>query len=195
MTCASFAFCWITFLTCSAINEDCAGQELSNLENPPAVVAPAATSRGIKLGGDERVTKRTYMRDRGVVVIETTEGSKKEEPYVTLSILFKVDSAELLNEESKSNLRRLAEFLQKPELRDAKFCIEGHTSSEGTQEHNMVLSERRARRVCSILTSFDGVNKAGLRIEGFGPDAPEISPEKDEADRVRNRRVLIVREQ
>ncbi len=172
------------------------GQDFSNLENPPKIVGPGSQTRGIRLPNstDSGVT-RSYVPERGVVIVEAADGSKNEEPYVVLPILFKRDSAELLDARSKSNVEKLAELLKQPSLGDARFCIEGHTSSEGTRQHNMILSIQRAHRIFVLLTEAFSVNKLSLREQGFGPDAPEVRPETTEQDRERNRRVLVVREQ
>jgi outer membrane protein OmpA-like peptidoglycan-associated protein len=171
-------------------------QDFSNLENPPKVVGPSLQTRGIKLAKpiDSPVT-RSYIPERGVVIVEAADGSKNEEPYVVLPILFKRDSAALLDAQSQSNLEKLAELLKEPSLRDARFCIEGHTSTEGAYQHNMVLSVQRAHRIFVLLTEVFSVDKLNLREQGFGPDAPEVRPEITEQDRERNRRVLVVREQ
>jgi outer membrane protein OmpA-like peptidoglycan-associated protein len=103
-------------------------QDFSNLQNVPKVEKTVPLTRGFKHAADAPST-RSYRPDRGIVIIEQTDGTTKEEPYVILPILFKVDSDELLNATSQSNLERLAEFLKLSSLRDARFCVEGHTST------------------------------------------------------------------
>ena len=180
-----------------ALSEIGQAQDFSNLENAAKVekleTLPAQDFKSPS-AADIRST-RTYLPDRGVVIVEEADGTKKEEPYVILPILFKLDSDELLNAQSQLNLKKLAEFLKQPSLREARFCIEGHTSTEGTHEHNMDLSKRRSDRVFALLIGRFGVTPYHLHREGFGPDAPEVKPELTEQDRQRNRRVLVVREQ
>ena len=171
-------------------------QDYSNLEDAPKVEKTRTLTRGIKTGGAADVpATRNYFPDRGVVIVEEADGTKKEEPYVALPILFKVDSDELLDAKSQSNLESLAEFLRRPSLHEARFCIEGHTSAEGTHEHNVDLSKRRSHRIFTLLVGKFAVNAANLRQQGFGPDAPEVKPEITEQDRRLNRRVVVVREQ
>jgi outer membrane protein OmpA-like peptidoglycan-associated protein len=179
-----------------AFSDIAQAQDFSNLQNAAKVEKIDTLAPDFKSPGavDLRST-RTYLPDRGVVMIEEADGTKKEEPYVILPILFKLDSDELLNAQSQLNLKKLAEFLKQPSLREARFCIEGHTSTEGTHEHNMGLSKRRSDRVFALLIDQFGVTPYHLRRQGFGPDAPEVKPELTEQDRQRNRRVLVVREQ
>jgi outer membrane protein OmpA-like peptidoglycan-associated protein len=184
-----------TVLCCTlAFSEGVGAQDYSNLENVPKE-KPRSLTRGINSAGatDFNAT-RDYLPSRGVIIVEEADGTQKEEPYVVLPILFKKDSDELLDTRSRSNLEMLAEFLKRPSLREARLCIEGHTSTEGAHEHNVDLSKRRANRVFALLTEEFAVDASNLRQEGFGPDAPEVKPERTAQDRQRNRRVVVVRE-
>jgi outer membrane protein OmpA-like peptidoglycan-associated protein len=183
--------CWaLTF------SDNAGAQNYSNLENVPKVEKARPLTRGIKSAGAvDASASRNYLPDRGVVIVEEADGTKKEEPYVVLPILFKLDSDELLDAWSQSNLESLAEFLKRPSMREARFCIEGHTSTEGTHDHNVDLSRRRSNRILTLLIGEFAVNASNLRQQGFGPDAPEVKPELTEQDRRRNRRVVVVREE
>lgn len=71
----------------------------------------------------------------------------------------------------------------------AKFTINGHSSAEGTVEHNMSLSVDRANSVKSYLVNA-GINAASLSIKGHGASDPMTSNDT-EAGKVLNRRVEI----
>lgn len=71
----------------------------------------------------------------------------------------------------------------------AKFVINGHSSAEGTPEHNMSLSVDRANSVKSYLVNA-GVNAANLEIKGHGATEPMTSNDT-EAGKILNRRVEI----
>jgi len=71
----------------------------------------------------------------------------------------------------------------------AKFVINGHSSAEGTPEHNMSLSVDRANSVKSYLVNA-GVNAANLEIKGHGSTEP-MTPNDTEAGKILNRRVEI----
>lgn len=70
-----------------------------------------------------------------------------------------------------------------------KFIIHGHSSAEGTPEHNMSLSVDRANSVKSYLVNA-GINAANLSIKGHGAADPMTSNDT-EAGKVLNRRVEI----
>jgi outer membrane protein OmpA-like peptidoglycan-associated protein len=68
--------------------------------------------------------------------------------------------------------------------------VVGHTDSDGTDQHNQGLSERRASAVASLLTG-EGVSGSRIRTEGRGEREPVASNSTAEGKR-RNRRVDIV---
>lgn len=65
--------------------------------------------------------------------------------------------------------------------------IEGHTSSEGSDEHNMDLSGRRAASVKAYLVK-KGVDASRLETQGFGKTRP-IASNETKAGREQNRRI------
>jgi outer membrane protein OmpA-like peptidoglycan-associated protein len=71
-----------------------------------------------------------------------------------------------------------------PQLR---LMIEGHTSSEGSRDLNLDLSDRRAKSVKQYMVD-KGVAADRIDTKGFGPDAP-IADNKTEANRAKNRRI------
>jgi OmpA-OmpF porin, OOP family len=68
-----------------------------------------------------------------------------------------------------------------------RVAIEGHTDNRGNAEHNMDLSDRRARSVMKYLVDH-GVDAGRLEAQGFGPTKP-IMTNKTNAGRAANRRV------
>ena len=102
------------------------------------------------------------------------------------SITFGFDSAEI-RPESAAVLAELHEGLQKDP--SAKVVIEGHTSSEGTEAHNNILSERRARAVVVDLVRR-GATPQRLTAAGIGERRP-IATNADESGRSLNRRVEV----
>jgi len=175
-----------------------ADPDFSNLDNPAVVKKPVVgITRGLtfKPAGTPRTSAtRTYNVTRGVVTIEEVDGTVKELPYVVLPILFKYDSDELLDAQSRENVSKAAAKLQEPNLRGARFIVEGHTSTEGAADHNQALSDRRAKRVLNLLVTQFGIEPSRLQAQGFGRNAPEVKPELNDEDRQRNRRVLVVKE-
>jgi OmpA-OmpF porin, OOP family len=67
--------------------------------------------------------------------------------------------------------------------------VRGHTSSEGTNRHNMKLSQRRSQSVVDYLSMKGVTNK--LTAHGYGEDMP-IADNNTEEGRQQNRRVELV---
>jgi outer membrane protein OmpA-like peptidoglycan-associated protein len=70
-----------------------------------------------------------------------------------------------------------------------RFVINGHSSAEGSEEHNMALSRDRAYSVKTYLENA-GISGSNLEVKGFGESEP-IQPDATEQGRVANRRVEI----
>ena len=104
-------------------------------------------------------------------------------PVVLHNIFFETDSY-VLKDESKIELNRLADFLnQNPTL---KILIGGHTDDQGTAEHNLTLSENRAKTVYDYLIS-QGIVASRLSYKGFGESKPVAANDTEEG-RAANRR-------
>jgi outer membrane protein OmpA-like peptidoglycan-associated protein len=71
--------------------------------------------------------------------------------------------------------------------------VVGHTDSQGTYEHNMDLSMRRAEAVVKSLADDYSIDKGRLRAAGVGYLAPVAS--NDTVDgQAKNRRVELVKQ-
>jgi outer membrane protein OmpA-like peptidoglycan-associated protein len=75
-----------------------------------------------------------------------------------------------------------------PELR---IEIQGHTDSEGSEDLNLRLSERRAQAVKQYFVER-GIDPGHLRVRGVGESQP-IAPNDTREGRARNRRIEFVR--
>ncbi len=106
---------------------------------------------------------------------------------VAVYVNFDVDSA-VIRPESEQVLDDLYEGLVADGI--TELVIEGHTSTEGSAEHNLDLSERRARAVADALVAR-GLDPAGVSAVGKGETEPLLSPDDDESSRALNRRVEI----
>ena len=101
-------------------------------------------------------------------------------------ITFAFDSADI-RPESAGVLEELFRGLQKDASRT--ILIEGHTSSEGTDEYNQQLSERRAQSVVADVVRR-GLDKGRLSAAGIGERRP-VASNNDESGRSLNRRVEV----
>ncbi len=72
---------------------------------------------------------------------------------------------------------------------NAKFSIEGHTDSDGSDKLNQKLSEDRANAVRNILIE-KGVNAENLTAVGFGESKP-VASNKTKAGKAENRRTEV----
>lgn len=109
----------------------------------------------------------------------------EEKPdYNFNKVYFEFDSG-VLKTESFAVLDKIAAEMKKDA--SVKFILNGHSSVEGSAEHNMSLSVDRANSVKSYLVNA-GVNVANLSIKGFGATQPAASNDAEEG-RMQNRRV------
>ena len=105
---------------------------------------------------------------------------------IDLVIQFDLDSAKL-KPDSMPLLSSLVEAMKNDRLVAIKFKVEGHTDAQGSEQHNLKLSQSRADSVMAYLTS-QGVDKERLTGEGKG-FSELLLPEKPKA--AENRRVRI----
>jgi outer membrane protein OmpA-like peptidoglycan-associated protein len=137
--------------------------------------------------------RRVYNSERSVVIVED-QGQSRELPYVTLPVLFVKETSDLLDDESRNALQQVAGVIlaiSKTEVVTV-FDIEGHTSTDGTNEYNVTLSAARAQRVYDELTQRYGVPASMLSAHGYGESFP-MYPQGNEAEMQMDRRVLVVR--
>lgn len=119
---------------------------------------------------------------------------KKEEPVAPVvkpdfdfsNVQFEFNSS-VLKTTSYSILDKVAAEMKKDNA--VKFIINGHSSAEGSPEHNMSLSVDRANSVKSYLVNA-GLPDANFAIKGYGESVP-VAPNTTEAGRELNRRVEI----
>ena len=118
---------------------------------------------------------------------EKPEPAPVEKPDFNFSnVQFEFNSG-VLKTASFSILDKAAAEIKKDP--SAKFILNGHSSAEGTVEHNMSLSVDRANSVKSYLVNA-GVNAANLEIKGYGASVPLTSNDTEEGKAL-NRRVEI----
>ncbi|MCB9666776.1 MAG: OmpA family protein [Myxococcales bacterium] len=104
-------------------------------------------------------------------------------------IQFEFDKA-VIKEESFDLLREIAETIAKnPHIK--KIRIEGHASSEGSDEYNLKLSQARAQAVLNHLVDKGGIAAERLVAQGFGEEQP-IADNATDAGREANRRVEFI---
>lgn len=105
----------------------------------------------------------------------------------TEKILFGYDKSDLTST-AMDNLGKLVQILK--DYPDTNIEIQGHTDSNGSDDYNMKLSQRRATEVSSYLRT-KGVAPSRLTTKGYGETAPVADNGTDEG-RAQNRRVTFL---
>lgn len=183
-----------------------ANYELTDLTYRAEVISAATDSRGgffvcLPQGSSYglNVTARGYM-----IFSENFDfagGYSTSEPYqktVALNrvregefmrmynVFFDTDSWDLL-ESSRPELEQLLEFLQINHL--VVIEIGGHTDSDGSEDHNQVLSEKRANSVKEYLLKR-GISRDRIFSHGYGETSP-VADNLTAAGKRLNRRTEI----
>ncbi len=117
--------------------------------------------------------------------VEAAPPPAKPEPIdlVGLRIQFAFDDFNL-STKAKENLEKLAAWMSKSP--NSKIQIEGHTCDIGTSEYNLALGERRANSAKKYVEGL-GISANRLSTISYGEERP-LAPNKNEADRSKNRR-------
>lgn len=138
-----------------------------------------------RLDAERRAAAATAALLGSATVKQETRGI-----VITLSgsVLFKTNESTLLAT-AQAKLDNVAKALaeQDPE---SKLVVEGHADTQGTPEHNLALSQRRAESVRTYLVS-KGIASDRIVAEGLGDTRPIADNDSPEG-RANNRRVEIV---
>ncbi len=111
-----------------------------------------------------------------------------EGKYVTRGILFDTNQASI-KAESAGVINEVARMMK--EHPDLKFSIEGHTDSDGDEEHNQQLSEQRALAVQQALQER-GIEANRIQVKGLGESIP-VSDNSTPEGKANNRRVEFIK--
>ena len=111
---------------------------------------------------------------------------KKGTTIVLRNVFFDVDKA-TLRKESEDELERLEKILKlNPGI---KIEISGHTDSDGSDEHNLKLSDARAKAVVDYLVG-KGLDQNMFKWVGYGESKPQVANDTPENKQL-NRRTEI----
>ena len=99
-------------------------------------------------------------------------------------VLFALNQS-TISSTAQTKIKDLANVFSK--YPDSYILIEGHTDASGTAEHNMKLSEERAKSVASYLQS-QGVAPNRVKTAWYGENQPKF-PNDTDANKSQNRRV------
>ncbi len=110
---------------------------------------------------------------------------KKDERIILNNVYFKLDSAELEPESFETLNGLKIVFVDNPGI---VVQIEGHTSSEGSDDYNLDLSERRAKAVADYIVTVLGISSEQISSIGLGETKP-IANNATSKGRAQNRRI------
>lgn len=164
----------------------------ANAEHRAAESQSAAAVANTKLSNEQQARKDADRRASEAQLALAKLAAVKEESrglVITLSgsVLFRSDEAVLLPA-ARARLTQVADALL--ETKERTLIVEGHTDSQGSADHNMGLSQRRAQAVRDYLTER-GYPSAQSSAVGYGSERP-IGNNKSAEGRANNRRVEIV---
>lgn len=133
---------------------------------------------------DETTEERTIFLDKAKEISFQDKKVQVGEAITLNNIQFKVSSSEL-NTESKTELNKVVLLMsQNPRI---EIELSGHTSSEGTPDGNIQLSQSRVQSCKNYLIS-KGIDEGRISAIGYGASKP-IAENSTEEGRVKNRRV------
>jgi outer membrane protein OmpA-like peptidoglycan-associated protein len=147
---------------------------------------------GAAVGGAAGAWIGSYMDKQAAEIQRDLEGAKVERIGEGIKItfdsglLFDVNKA-VLKPASKQNLTELAVILNK--YPDTNILLEGHTDSDGSDEHNLNLSELRSKSVANFLASQQ-VMETRFTTMGYGESQP-IADNSTVEGKAQNRRVEV----
>jgi len=154
------------------------------------------TSRGIGKGLDltraapaMREVVSMHESTKGIVITRGFEAVERESGSVNLKVEFDIDSAQL-RPAARQVMEQLANALARPELQGKNIGINGHTDSDGSNQHNLDLSFRRARSVRGYLVSRYDIPASRLKVVGYGESMPIVA-NTSYANKQLNRRVEL----
>ena len=153
-------------------------------ETPAPVTVVDSDNDGVPDGQDACPdTPRTYaVDDRGCPI------PVEEIARVELEVNFEVDRSEVQSQYF-DEIQEVADFMrQYPEV---IVELEGHTDSDGTEEYNQGLSQRRADAVRQVLIDRFGIQGSRISATGYGESRP-IASNNTPAGKAQNRRVVTV---
>ena len=178
------------FLSISILSVAMIASGCSRHKSAAAVPTPnrAGADQAAKEAGEREAAKLREEADRAAaaerLAAERAAGDREvNRATLTTPVRFEFDRA-TISEEGIRLLDQKVEVLQKnPSIR---VRIEGNADDYGSDEYNMVLSQRRAAVVNRYFTER-GIDGSRIQIVSYGEERP-VCTERDEACRSRNRR-------
>ena len=167
--------------------------------SPPSWMRESARELDLSLAespiSSESIKRGLSSQDFGLLAMNqmpsasTATGTNK--PRIRIPITFKLNSA-AMDELTSGNIEQLGTALASEDYAGRTFTLEGHTDVRGSWDHNLNLSEQRARAVQAILEARFPSLQGRLRAVGAGEAKPKYPGEDlPESDHRLNRRLEV----
>ena len=164
--------------------------EISGTGASPDVEAEISRLFSVRIGGKESY-KIDVKFDEKLVPVERelsgAECSRQINAVLTEHQIVFAPSSTTIEAGSQGVIDAIAEIIR--DCPDAKFEVEGHTDSQGSEGTNKRLSQIRAEAVVDALLKRR-VSVSGLTAKGYGEEKP-IADNKTEEGRAKNRRIAF----
>ena len=95
-----------------------------------------------------------------------------------------------VDEETRPNIRKLAQALSDSEFAGTEFLLVGHADERGDEQLNMTLSWKRAETIRDILVMLEPSLAGRMELNGRGEYEP-LDPGNDESAYRTNRRIQV----
>lgn len=112
----------------------------------------------------------------------------QEQQEISLQVNFAFDS-DVIESYYSPDVQAVADFMREYPL--SRVEIEGHTDSDGSDEYNIDLSQRRAQAVALLLVNEFTVASTRVTAVGYGEQRP-LFTNNTEGNKAKNRRVVAV---
>ena len=141
------------------------------------------------------ISEESYLEDMDDILtedghtmrIDAAEPSDRIAVTDENTVYFSFDSSKIPPEMEQVINTQLSFLKKYPKI---KVIIEGHTDERGSNAYNVVLGEKRAKKVEEILLK-SGISKSQLEIISYGEMKPYDSSSNEEAWK-KNRRVVFI---
>lgn len=158
-------------------------------ENPSVQLPGPGFEKGAKSAGGGAPSAENGFSNLDDLLAQTGPLTPETAPILMpTDLLFDYNSPDLRSQALES-LQKLGRLIQRNP--GARFVIEGHTDSFGSDEYNLELSRKRADSVKAWLTTTMGLPETSIQTVGYGKSRLIVPADKTIEEQQINRRVEI----
>ena len=153
----------------------------------PAVTAPSPSTTASARAQEDSLARAEADRQAAAErAAREKEAATRASLHASLTtpVMFEFDRSEITEEGTRLLDEKISVLQANPRIR---IRIEGNADDSGSDEYNMVLSQRRAAIVNRYLTER-GVDGSRVQIVSFGEEKPVCTASREEPCRSKNRR-------